>query len=707
MNICSYRNMKKKNIVQNIQTKLLQNAEPVCPIENIKSNEQTNSKLTNTLTHEKESASSMKTKLISAVQVDEEKNSKQYSQSTKQQKEKNNNSFEIYLKNTQRDRMDEIKKENQRLVDTAKYGLKDFDKNYYLVREFRGAKIKHGKHVGDYMLYAEIKPKLENGDKTFYALKYASGWTLIDVESKKDVENIEVDIDIVTTPTWYTVNGYVGIIRKNPDHNIVNNTNQALYMHRYLLQLKYEREGKDWDAEQDGLSVDHINGIKNDNRLENLRLATQSLQNENRGKKAINSNAKYTRDPIIDDDIPVHAEKREEEDRGTYFVIVNHPIQKAIGGKCDCKEVNCNCLKESWCTSKNSEYNIYVKHRQMKLQYKIFEDMYDKYKQEPKNSDKKELIKKYNGMLIRTNIKIIQECMLAEEAKKNNINIKEIINANTKNKTHNSGQFKLKKKDDIIDELGNVINLPQYMEHLSKGETTNGGAICIINHPTQKLLSHRCDKIKNKIMSSVSKKYLPYDKYQQMVLQEKVLDALYNEYTKDMAINKIDYNKYNNMYREITINEAIIDPTKIPASEKLTFAKDMDEYKEKNISPYIVFCNTTVKDRGPYFTVTKHPAQTILGIKVIRSPATNTLKQDEKLKDIERYVNILDKVWEQYLNDRKENILMFDTVKYQKMFDDNKPEKIQTKRIGKPRKKRTRSDFAIIEDLDEESENEN
>ena len=60
-------------------------------------------------------------------------------------------------------------------------------------------------------------------------------------------------------------------------------------MHRYLLNA------------QDNQIVDHINGIKHDNRKKNIRITSYSVNNHNRRKKALKLiNNKWTGEIVKD-----------------------------------------------------------------------------------------------------------------------------------------------------------------------------------------------------------------------------------------------------------------------------------------------------------------------------------------------------------------------------------------------------------------------
>jgi hypothetical protein len=73
--------------------------------------------------------------------------------------------------------------------------------------------------------------------------------------------------------TWYKLtNGYIG------SHAVINNNDTILYLHQHLMN--YYGNGLDKNAK----TIDHINRDKLDNRLYNLRLATQREQNINTDK---------------------------------------------------------------------------------------------------------------------------------------------------------------------------------------------------------------------------------------------------------------------------------------------------------------------------------------------------------------------------------------------------------------------------------------
>ena len=124
-----------------------------------------------------------------------------------------------------------------------------------VISEHKGYKIKKGKKAGQYTNpYWLIKDK--NGSE--YYIMYCNKGKFTKF-SKKSLPKL-----LKFQRAWYVDrSGYIACCN-------------TTYMHQLVMNYKGYGKG--------GLSVDHINKDKSDNRLSNLRLATQSEQNKNKGK---------------------------------------------------------------------------------------------------------------------------------------------------------------------------------------------------------------------------------------------------------------------------------------------------------------------------------------------------------------------------------------------------------------------------------------
>lgn len=206
----------------------------------------------------------------------------------------------------------------------------NFPENINIIQSFKGRKVLMGKKAGQifnpYWLVNDV-----NKNDNYYIM------------STNDNEIYflfsEKSLNYIVDKTWFkSENGYIATIEK------IGNKKRLQY---YLHQLICKTELGD---ESETKSVDHINRNKLDNRIENLRWATQSEQNANTDKRARKHNAKPLPEGLTQEDLPkyvvyYHEWLNKEHTRSReFFTIDKHPK-----------------LSKIWTTTKSNKYTIQEK----------------------------------------------------------------------------------------------------------------------------------------------------------------------------------------------------------------------------------------------------------------------------------------------------------------------------------------------------------
>jgi len=254
----------------------------------------------------------------------------------------------------------------------------------------------------------------EKGNKCVLLYCNPGNFTIIDSDSLDNIRNVN-DKKV----SWFIgKNGYVGC------RTVIGGKDTVLTLHQHLMNHYGYGRGKE--------SIDHINRNKLDNRLTNLRITTQSIQNENRDKVKRHKTAKELPDEIKDITLPkfvvYYREKVGENSFREFFTVEGHPLQKEKE-----KGVINNQTKQlkarRWATTKSNKISIISK-----LNYaKLYISELDKLKEnalyimkdinKPVNESKK-----IESKVIEIN-KIINDIKQEEEIiNKNNIKNEEKVN---------------------------------------------------------------------------------------------------------------------------------------------------------------------------------------------------------------------------------------------------------------------------------------
>lgn len=189
----------------------------------------------------------------------------------------------------------------------------------------------------------------ENGKECILLYCNPGEYSIIDKESLSKIRNINGK-----QVSWFIgKNGYAGC------RTVMDDKDTVLTLHQHLMNHYGHGRGKE--------SIDHVNRNKLDNRLSNLRITTQSIQNENRDKVSRQKTAKQLPEEIKDVILPKFVVYyRENIGKDTYrefFTVEGHPIQKQKEQGIINPQSN-QLKSRRWATTKSNRVTI-----TMKLEY--------------------------------------------------------------------------------------------------------------------------------------------------------------------------------------------------------------------------------------------------------------------------------------------------------------------------------------------------
>lgn len=221
---------------------------------------------------------------------------------------------------------------NNSLLQFEKY-INNTDMIYQIINSYCGHTVNKGckanqSNINPYFHVLDMN--IEDPIKNQYIIMECNK----NIYTKLSLQSITKMKDLNTS--WFICkNGYIA----------TNSNKKQLYLHQFITNYYGHGKGQD--------SVDHINRDKLDNRIENLRIVSQSIQNENQGKRQRKYNAQELPPILKNVEIPkyvyycsevMHKNKPNEYIRD-FFRIEKHP----------------NLNKKIWCSSKSTKKNLLEK----------------------------------------------------------------------------------------------------------------------------------------------------------------------------------------------------------------------------------------------------------------------------------------------------------------------------------------------------------
>ena len=235
-------------------------------------------------------------------------------------------------------------------IEFKQYSI-DEPKNVQIIEKGSYLKLHEGKYSGQIRnMYWKVK---DNND--IYYLMSCKDLNKKNVYFKFDINSLDKVLNVYKNNryTWHIgKNGYAKTCYINEEGKKINR-----YLHQHLMDYY------DNCLEKNTKTIDHINRDKLDNRLSNLRLATQSEENINTDKRKRKKDAKDLPDGLTQDMIPKYVVyynecyNKEKDLYRDFFKIEKHP--KYDG---------------TICSSKSNKVSIHDKLKEIKDYLKKIED---------------------------------------------------------------------------------------------------------------------------------------------------------------------------------------------------------------------------------------------------------------------------------------------------------------------------------------------